>query len=99
MRRAIPGHSVTTFEKLCAIQYKLNINFNIYRKRMACKAGYWCVKICYLMQVYFKFNVDGNSGRHWLKKILLAALNSIFLMHPTTTQTEKFETELNLQKV
>lgn len=60
MNRAIQGHSVITFGKLCALQYKLNINVNIYRRRMAHKVGYWHVKICYLMQVYFKFSVDGN---------------------------------------
>lgn len=56
--------SVIAFGKLCALQYKLNINVNIYRKRMVGKASCLCAKICYLTQVYFKCNMDGDWGRN-----------------------------------
>ena len=100
MHRANQGPSVITFGKLSALQYKPNINFNIYRKRMAHKAGYWCVKICYLMQAHFTFNTDGNRGRDWLKKkkILLASLNSSPIKCSTATQIGKLETLWKVQE-
>lgn len=68
MYRAIQGHSVISFGKLCAPQYKLNINFNIYRKRMTHKAGYWCVKICHHCKSVLNSIWMATEGEIGLKK-------------------------------